>query len=61
VAQCPERAGRPSGGGSPGYAQPVLASEGTLDPGVTLVEKPFTEAALLAKVREVLDRARSAG
>jgi len=38
-----------------GYAQPVLASEGTLDPGVTLVEKPFSEAVLLAKVREVLD------
>ena len=41
-----------------GYAQPVLASEGTLAPGVTLVEKPFTEAALLAKVREVLETAR---
>lgn len=38
-----------------GYAQPVLASQGTLDEGVTLVEKPFTEALLLAKVRQVLD------
>jgi nitrogen-specific signal transduction histidine kinase/ActR/RegA family two-component response regulator len=38
-----------------GYARPVLASKGTLDPGVTLLEKPFTEAALLAKAREVLD------
>ncbi len=38
-----------------GYAQPVLASPGTLDPGVLLVEKPFSEAALLAKVREALD------
>jgi PAS domain S-box-containing protein len=44
-----------------GYAQPVLASEGTLDPGVTLVEKPFTEAALLGKVREVLDQAPAVG
>ncbi|MGA2838273.1 MAG: PAS domain S-box protein [Acidimicrobiales bacterium] len=38
-----------------GYAQPVLASQGTLEPGVTLVEKPFTEAGLLEKVRSVLD------
>jgi PAS domain S-box-containing protein len=39
-----------------GYAQPVLASQGTLEEGVILVEKPFTEAALIAKVREVLDK-----
>ena len=38
-----------------GYAHPVLASKGTLDPGVTLIEKPFTEAALLAKARKVLE------
>jgi len=38
-----------------GYAQPVLASQGTLDPGVTLVEKPFSETTLLDQVREVLD------
>jgi hypothetical protein len=38
-----------------GYAQPVLASQGTLDSGVTLVEKPFSEPALLARVRDVLD------
>jgi hypothetical protein len=38
-----------------GYAQPVLASQGTLDPGVILVEKPFSEPALLDQVREVLD------
>jgi two-component system, cell cycle sensor histidine kinase and response regulator CckA len=38
-----------------GYAHPVLASQGTLDPGVTLIEKPFTEPALLAKINEVLD------
>ena len=38
-----------------GYAQPVLASQGTLDPGVTLVEKPFSEGALLDRIREVLD------
>jgi nitrogen-specific signal transduction histidine kinase len=38
-----------------GYAQPVLASKGTLEAGVVLIEKPFTEKGLLAKVREVLD------
>jgi CheY-like chemotaxis protein len=38
-----------------GYAQPVLASQGTLDPGVILVEKPFSELALLDQVREVLE------
>jgi PAS domain S-box-containing protein len=37
-----------------GYAQPVLASQGTLEEGVVLVEKPFTEADLLDKVHEVL-------
>jgi PAS domain S-box-containing protein len=37
-----------------GYARPVLASRGTLEAGVALLEKPFSEAALLAKVREVL-------
>jgi two-component system, cell cycle sensor histidine kinase and response regulator CckA len=38
-----------------GYAQPVLASQGTLDPGVVLLEKPFTAAGLLAAVRRRLD------
>ena len=38
-----------------GYAQPVLASKGTLEEGVVLVEKPFSEATLLGRVRKVLD------
>ncbi|HUE61248.1 MAG TPA: PAS domain S-box protein [Acidimicrobiales bacterium] len=38
-----------------GYARPVLASQGTLEVGVTLVEKPFSEQQLLGKIREVLD------
>ncbi|MGH9016217.1 MAG: ATP-binding protein [Acidimicrobiales bacterium] len=38
-----------------GYAQPVLASQGTLDPGVILVGKPFSEESLVAKVREAID------
>jgi CheY-like chemotaxis protein len=38
-----------------GYARPVLAEQGTLDPTVALVSKPFSEDALLAAIREVLD------
>jgi CheY-like chemotaxis protein len=38
-----------------GYARPVLADQGTLDPGVILVEKPFSEVGLLDNVRAVLD------
>jgi PAS domain S-box-containing protein len=37
-----------------GYALPVLANQGTLEPHAKLVEKPFTEPALLDRVREVL-------
>jgi two-component system cell cycle sensor histidine kinase/response regulator CckA len=38
-----------------GYAQPVLAAQGTLDPGVALLEKPFTAVDLLSAVRRRLD------
>jgi two-component system cell cycle sensor histidine kinase/response regulator CckA len=38
-----------------GYARPVLASQGRLDPGVALVEKPFSEADLLAQAGQVLN------
>jgi CheY-like chemotaxis protein len=38
-----------------GYAQPVLGGQGLLEAGVMLIEKPFSEKALLTKVREVLD------
>ncbi|GIF26461.1 PAS domain S-box-containing protein [Actinoplanes tereljensis] len=38
-----------------GYAQPVLHSQGTLDPGVALLEKPFTADDLLTAVRNRLD------
>ena len=43
------------------YARPVLASQGTLEPGVALVEKPFTAPVLLECVRAALDRPPSAG
>ncbi|MGZ4561647.1 MAG: ATP-binding protein, partial [Mycobacteriaceae bacterium] len=39
-----------------GYAHPVLTSQGSLEEGVVLVEKPFTEAALLTRVRQVIGR-----
>ena len=38
-----------------GYAQPMLDSSGTLEPGVVLLEKPFTEPTLLLLVRRVLE------
>jgi CheY-like chemotaxis protein len=38
-----------------GYAQPVLASQGRLEPGVALVDKPFSEAALLDMAGQVLN------
>jgi hypothetical protein len=38
-----------------GYARPVLASQGSLEPNVALVEKPFSEAELLSQAGEVLN------
>ena len=38
-----------------GYARPVLASQGRLDPGVALVERPFSEADRLAVAGQVLN------
>jgi signal transduction histidine kinase/ActR/RegA family two-component response regulator len=38
-----------------GYAQPILTSQGVLDPAVTLLAKPFTETDLLGEVRSCLD------
>lgn len=37
-----------------GYAQPFLASTGTLKQGVLLIEKPFSEAVLLDKICDAL-------
>ena len=37
-----------------GYAQPVLDTQGSLDPDIHLLEKPFSEATLLALVRRAL-------
>ncbi|MBZ5593803.1 MAG: PAS domain S-box protein [Acidobacteriia bacterium] len=38
-----------------GYADDVLAYHGTLAPGTVLMQKPFSPAELMLKVREVLD------
>lgn len=38
-----------------GYTQGVLDTQGVLEPGVNLIEKPFSESSLLIKLREVID------
>jgi PAS domain S-box-containing protein len=40
-----------------GFAQPALAANGKLQPGLALLDKPFNEPTLLARVREVLEAA----
>ncbi|WP_198171085.1 PAS domain S-box protein [Actinoplanes awajinensis] len=39
-----------------GYAEPVLTENGTLQDGVTIIEKPFTSRDLLCRVHGVLHR-----
>jgi len=39
-----------------GYTDESIASHGVLDPGVELLEKPFTAEALARRVREILDQ-----
>jgi len=38
-----------------GYAQNAIVHEGRLDPGVELLTKPFTQAALGEKIRDIID------
>jgi CheY-like chemotaxis protein len=38
-----------------GYSRNAIVHQGRLDPGVQLIQKPVTQAALAAKVRRVLD------
>jgi DNA-binding NtrC family response regulator len=38
-----------------GYNQDLIANQGVLVEGVSLIEKPFSAGELLRKVREVLD------
>ncbi len=44
-----------------GYAQPILGNDGTLEDGVLLVEKPFTEPVLLASVDHAVHAAPLGG
>jgi CheY-like chemotaxis protein len=37
-----------------GYSQGLLGAQGVLEPGVHLIEKPFSESALLARLHEIL-------
>ena len=43
-----------------GYAQPILASHGASGPEMNILEKPFTEVTLLARVHEALHQAQHA-
>jgi hypothetical protein len=43
-----------------GYAQSIVSAGGVLDEGVILLEKPFTEPILLAKVEQALAEAMAA-
>jgi FixJ family two-component response regulator len=38
-----------------GYTDSFIAGHGVLEQGIALLHKPFSEEALLAKVRQVLD------
>jgi CheY-like chemotaxis protein len=44
-----------------GYARNAIVHDGRLDPGVELITKPFTQAALAEKLREILDAKRFPG
>ncbi|HEV2098877.1 MAG TPA: response regulator, partial [Stellaceae bacterium] len=39
-----------------GYARNAIVHQGRLDPGVNLISKPFTIAALAVKLRELFDK-----
>ena len=43
-----------------GYPENAMAHQGLLEPGVMLLQKPFTPAVLARKIREVLDRPKAA-
>jgi CheY-like chemotaxis protein len=44
-----------------GYARNAIVHDGRLDPGVELITKPFSQAALAGKLRDIIDAARTPG
>ena len=44
-----------------GYARNAIVHDGRLDPGVELITKPFSQAALASKLRDILDARREPG
>jgi signal transduction histidine kinase/ActR/RegA family two-component response regulator len=44
-----------------GYSRNAIVHQGRLDAGVSLLQKPLTQATLAAKIREILDKASDAG
>jgi PAS domain S-box-containing protein len=44
-----------------GYARNAIVHDGRLDPGVELLSKPFTQAALSGKLRDIIDAKRVPG
>jgi len=43
-----------------GYTEGLLSAQGVIEPGITLIEKPFTEASLLTKLHGILHARRTA-
>ena len=43
------------------YARNAIVHDGRLDPGVELITKPYTQAALAAKLRDIIDARQSPG
>ena len=39
-----------------GYSRNAIVHQGRLDPGVSMLQKPLTQAMLAAKIRDLLDR-----
>jgi len=43
-----------------GYTQGTLSAQGILEPGLNLIEKPFSAASLLTRLNEVLAQTETA-
>ncbi|MEH2525803.1 hypothetical protein V1288_003712 [Bradyrhizobium sp. AZCC 2176] len=39
-----------------GYSRDAIVHQGRLDPGVSLLQKPVTQALLASKIREILNK-----